>query len=106
MSRLVIAYVEDRQAKVVEKVLRDACDASPMMGPIDDFDGLADAVRDGTNVEHDLHVVASMHSHGNPLSVPAGNPLLDEPLQALRAQLGDDMEVVRVTIIVEGRAQS
>lgn len=53
MSRLVIAFIDDAQAKTVEKILRDVIDGIPMMGPIDDLDALADAVRDGTIVDHD-----------------------------------------------------
>lgn len=103
MSRLVIGYVDESQAKAVEKILRDAVDVQPMLGPIDDLDALADAVSNGTDVEHDLHVTASMHSSGAALTIPA-NPLFDGLVSELRDQLGDDMELVRLTIVAEGRA--
>ena len=107
MSRLVIAHIDDDQAKAVEKILRDAVDVQPMLGPIDDLDALADAVSNGTDVEHDLHVTASMHSDGAALSIPEGSAVPIDGLAAmLRQQLGDDMEIVRLTIVAEGRAAS
>jgi hypothetical protein len=53
VSRLVIAFVDDAQAKAVEKILRDVVDGIPMMGSTDDLDALAGAVRDGATVDHD-----------------------------------------------------
>ena len=107
MSRLVVAFIDDDQSKAVEKILRDAVDVQPMLGPIDDLDALADAVRDGTDIEHDVNTIMSLHSDGAALTIPAdGGPLLLRAVEGLRGQLGDDAEIVRVTVIVEGRAKS
>lgn len=40
---------------------------------------------------------------GAALTIPA-NPLFDGLVSELRDQLGDDMELVRLTIVAEGRA--
>ena len=56
MSRLVIAYIDDSEARRVEKILRDAAQDAGALDLVGEFHGLADAVRDSKSVDHDVHV--------------------------------------------------
>lgn len=107
MSRLVIAHVPEEVADVVAAVLRKAARAAIHHEVAAALNHMSEAVITATDVEHDYHVAVGFGGDGEPLRIPADGVIPCAPVfNMLRDAIGGETDVLRLTVVAEGRAKS
>ena len=105
MSRLVIVHIPEEVADVVVGAIRKASRAEKFGHVALALDDIADAVSTATNIDSEVHVSVGFNDSGKPLQIPDGDVIPGRPVfRALRDAVGGNAEVVRLTIVAEGRA--